>query len=81
MLKKGKGWSKVKTMDNVIEAPDFTKLLKKAHNDKWVAFSSGYKEVVDYSDRLDSLQKKVGDKKVIYYKVIPSDVIFAPATL
>ncbi len=56
---------------------DLTKILKKNHENKWVALSEDREKVVDYSETLTELQGKVGNKKVIYMKVLPSDVSFA----
>ena len=56
---------------------DLTKVLKKNHENKWVALSEDRKKVVDYSETLHKLQEKVGNKKVIYMKVLPSNVSFA----
>jgi len=69
---------KHKEMEKIIEAPHIEKLIKKDHENKWVAFSDDYKKIVDFSESLKELQEKVGKSKVVYYKVFPSDVVLAP---
>jgi hypothetical protein len=58
---------------------DFTKVLKKEHERKWVALTQDQTAVVDYADNLAVLRQKLGKGKdeVIYMKVLPSDVSFA----
>ncbi|OGG58131.1 hypothetical protein A2853_01285 [Candidatus Kaiserbacteria bacterium RIFCSPHIGHO2_01_FULL_55_17] len=68
-------------MDTAIKAPDLSRLLGKVHENKWVAFSPDYGRIIDYSPELSVLHKKIGGKKVIYYKVLPADTIFAPVIL
>jgi hypothetical protein len=66
------------TMQKTVKAPRIEKLIKKDHENKWVAFSADYKKIVDYAKSLRELQKKVGKTKVVYLKVFPSDVVLAP---
>lgn len=56
---------------------DLSKILKKQHENQWVALSKDCRKVVGFSSSLISLEKKVGTKKVIYMKAPPSGVIFA----
>lgn len=56
---------------------DFSKILKKEHEGKWVALSEDGKKVVAFDEKLSELEKKVGDTKVRYTKVPPFDVSFA----
>ena len=56
---------------------DLSKILKKSHENKWVAISESGTEVVAANEKLIDLQHEVGDKKVIYMKVLPADVSFA----
>lgn len=53
------------------------RLIKKVHANKWVAISADHKRVIAYSEKLISLEKKVGNKKVIYMKAPPLNVLFA----
>jgi len=67
-----------------VEAPNL-KLLKKSHENKWVAFSRDYKKIVGVGDTLQSLRhalddKKVGRKEAVVMKVLPFDVSYAPNT-
>ena len=71
-------YNKKKEMEKIIETPRIGKLIKKNHENKWVAFSADYKKIVDYSESLEKLQKKIGESKVIYYKVFPLNVVIAP---
>jgi hypothetical protein len=68
----------IETMQKTVKAPQIEKLIKKDHENKWVAFSADYKKIVDYAKSLRELQKKVGKTKVVYLKVFPSDVVLAP---
>ena len=54
-----------------IQAPNL-KLLKKSHENKWVAFSRDYKKIVAVADTLKELDMKVGEKDVVVKKVLPS---------
>ena len=56
---------------------DLRHVLKKEMEDKWVALSADYKKVFGFSDDLALLTKKIGTEKVVYMKVLPSDVSFA----
>lgn len=56
---------------------DFTKILKKEHQNKWVALSPNHTKVIAYSSKLLALEKKVVGKKVVYVKVPPTGVVFA----
>ncbi len=56
---------------------DFTKILTKAHENKWVALSEDGTKVIAYDEKLVDLDKKVDGKKVVYMKVPPSDVAYA----
>jgi hypothetical protein len=68
----------VEIMQKTVKAPQIEKLIKKDHENKWVAFSADYKKIVDYAKSLRELQKKVGKTKVVYLKVFPTDVVLAP---
>ena len=60
-----------------IEAPNL-KLLKKSHENKWVAFSRDYKEIVAVADTLKELDVKVGEGDVVVKKVLPSGTEGSP---
>jgi len=55
------------------------RLLNASHENKWVAISSDYSRVISVSDSLRDLLRMVSDTTAIFYKVLPSDVSFAPA--
>ena len=56
---------------------DLRRVLKKEMENKWVALSADYKKVFGSSEDLALLTKKIGTEKVVYMKVLPSDVSFA----
>jgi hypothetical protein len=56
---------------------DLTNVLNKSHENKWVALSSDYTEVLGASDNLVELTKQISDKKAVYMKVPPADTIYA----
>jgi len=56
---------------------DLSKIITKAHENKWVAFSSDYRRVVASASALSTLRKEVGKKKVVYMKVPRSDTLWA----
>ncbi len=58
---------------------DLTKVLKKEHEEKWVALTRDQNEVVDYAEKLMDLRQRVGEdnKDVVYMKVLPSNAEFA----
>lgn len=65
------------TKKNLTGGIDLRRVLKKEMENKWVALSADYKKVFDFSDDLTFLTKKIGTEKVVYMKVLPSDVSFA----
>ena len=56
---------------------DFTKIIRKIHENKWVALSSNRSKVVAYADTFANLSKVVGEKHVVYMKVPPLDTALA----
>lgn len=48
---------------------DLQKILTKDHENKWVALSEDYKSVIDFSEDLSDLTKKIGVDNVVYIKV------------
>lgn len=58
---------------------DFTKVLKRGHERKWVALSKDRHSIIDSAADLPQLREKLGKKKddVVYMKVLPSDIEFA----
>ena len=56
---------------------DFTKILNKSHENKWVALSPDRYKVLGSSDSLVELKDRVNNKDAVYMKVQPSDVSFA----
>ena len=56
-------------------SPNFSKLIKSEHEQKWVAISKDHKEIVSYDASLVKLKRTVGIKDVVYMKV-PSANVF-----
>lgn len=56
---------------------DFTKILNKSHENKWVALSEKQTEVLGVSESLVELKNKTKDTHAVYMKVLPKDVSFA----
>ncbi len=61
----------------VVKAPNL-RLLTKAHENKWVAFSSDYKKLLAVAESLISLRKKIGQARAVVMHVLPADVGYAP---
>jgi hypothetical protein len=59
---------------------DLSGLLDHSHENKWVAFAPDYSHVVAASESLIKLDKLVAGKNVVFYRALPSNVIFAPAS-
>jgi len=56
---------------------DFTKIIKKEHEGKWIALSEDGTKVLEYSDSLIELKRKVGGIKFVSMKVPRSDISYA----
>ncbi|MBI5139454.1 hypothetical protein HZA26_02495 [Candidatus Nomurabacteria bacterium] len=56
---------------------NFTKILNKSHENKWVALSPDRYKVLGSSDNLVELKDKVNNRDAVYMKVQPSDISFA----
>jgi hypothetical protein len=60
---------------------DLSRVIDASHENKWVALASDYSRVIASAKTLYELLEKALDENVIYYKVLPRDVSFAPAML
>jgi hypothetical protein len=58
---------------------DLTDILDSSHENKWVAISADYRSVVAAGERLQDLMLQVAGKDVIFHRVMPHDVSFAPS--
>ena len=57
---------------------DLSKVLKREHEEKWVALSEDRSEVIDYAETLADLSERLGDREdVVYMKVLARDAEFA----
>ncbi len=61
-----------------VKAPNLS-LITKAHENKWVAFSVDYQKLLAVAESLINLHKKIGTKKAVVMRVLPSDVGYAPS--
>jgi hypothetical protein len=61
---------------------DFTRIIKKIHEEKWVALSEDHSQVVDFDKNFLALTKRMDKKgdRCVYMKVLRSDIeySFAP---
>jgi hypothetical protein len=60
------------------EPGDLSGILDRSHENKWVAITSDYSQVIAAADSLRGLFRSVSDSTVIFFKVLPHDVSFAP---
>ena len=69
------------TMDTQMKKPrDLAAILKPQHESKWVAIDLSYSHIIAAADTLNALCKLTRDPDiVIYHRVLPHDVTFAPA--
>ena len=67
-------------MEDEPKTLDLSTLLDRTHENKWVAFAPDYSHVVAASESLITLDKLVAGKNVVFYRALPSNVIFAPAS-
>lgn len=61
-----------------IESIDLSNILKADHENKWVAIAPDYSRVLGAADTLPELLRSIPDKNVIYHRVLPANVSFAP---
>ena len=65
---------------DVIPAPDLHRLINKSHEGKWAAISADHKRLVAVNDDLVALEREVRGQAVTVFRVMPSDVGYAPLT-
>ena len=58
---------------------DLSTILDASHENKWVAIASDYSRVVAAATTLHDLMHSVSDSTVIFFRVLPRDVSFAPS--
>jgi hypothetical protein len=63
------------------EHSDLSGILDSSHENKWVAIASDYSRVIATADSLRDLFRSVSDTTVVFCKVLPHDVSFAPSSL
>ena len=57
---------------------DISSIVDASHQNKWVAIAPDYSRVVAAADTLQSLMRTVADEDVVFHKVLPRGVSFAP---
>jgi hypothetical protein len=58
--------------DTKAESIDLSRALNRSHENKWVALTPDYSEVVAASDDLVKLDKAVAGRDVVYHRVLPA---------
>ena len=55
---------------------DFTKIIGKQHEDKWVALTKDHSILIDFAEKLNELRDRLGEKKneYVYMRVLRSDL-------
>ena len=58
---------------------DFTKILKKIHEEKWVALSADHSRVLDFDEDFLALTERMEKKedRYVYMKVLRSDMEYS----
>ena len=56
----------------MVEQLGYTKLLKKSHENKWVALSAGYEKLLAVGETLAEVLKKTGKEEVVVMQVMPN---------
>jgi len=63
----------------IIKAPNL-KLITKAMENKWIAFSANYKKIVAVGSTLAEVYRKAKTDDVVVMKALPSNLGYAPKT-
>lgn len=58
--------------------PDFSAILDRSHENKWVALTADYSRVLAASASLGDLMGSISDPDAVFYRVLPREVSFAP---
>ena len=58
---------------------DLTKILRKEHEEKWVALTKNHERLVDFADTLKVLRDRLGESKndYVYMRVLRSDLEYS----
>jgi len=56
----------------MVERLGYTKLLKKSHENKWVALSLGYEKLLAVGETLSEVLKKTGKEEVVVMQGMPN---------
>jgi hypothetical protein len=57
---------------------DVSDILLGYHENTWVALARDYSRVIASAKTLRELMQKMGDRDVIYHRVLPNGMTFAP---
>ena len=63
---------------DVIEAPNLHRLIDPTLEGKWVAISADHQRLIAANDDLVALEREMRGQAVVLFKVLPSDVGYAP---
>ncbi len=63
---------------DVIAAPNLHRLIDKTCEGKWVAISADHEHLITANDDLAALEREVRGQAVTVFRVLPSDVGYAP---
>lgn len=70
------------TKNSTTKVRDISKLIKKEHENQWVALSPDYRRVISSGKTLKDTAAKIkeGEKnKVIFHKVLPFEAYYEPS--
>lgn len=58
---------------------DLTKIVKKEHEEKWVALSKDHSQVIDFAENLKVLRDRMAEKRneYVYMRVLRSDMQYS----
>ena len=60
---------------------DLSDILLGVHENTWVALAPDYSHVIAFADTLRELMKEMGERHVIYHRVMPNGMTFAPTII
>lgn len=67
-------------MTEASQAIDLSEIINISHENKWVAIAPDYSRVLASASTLDELLRSVSNQDVVFHRVLPRDVSFAPVT-
>ena len=64
----------------IVDSINLSGILNSSHENKWVALSSDYSQVLATADTISDLMHSIKNNDVIFHRVLPHDMSFAPHT-